>query len=175
MYCIHIHLSDRSNFHMIDNLSITFHTLVTCMLTLLSRDEMLLPRYVNSSTNFRGLPFKVETALFTKIMFLLYFHTSYSVGILIGLVYLREEQLLHHLTTVMFLIYWNLWQDMNLFCLHLIFLCRITGPWSREDSLELPDLTYHFCLKILVNLTADRKTSGPTKPNNVIINTINHL
>ena len=31
------------------------------MPSLLSVDEILLPRYANSSTNFRGLPLKVET------------------------------------------------------------------------------------------------------------------
>ena len=42
-------LLDRSDFHMIDNLSIA----------VLSVDETLLPRYVNLSTNFSDPPFRV--------------------------------------------------------------------------------------------------------------------
>ena len=34
-----------------------------CMVTSLSLDEILLPKYVKWSTSFRGLPFTVETAL----------------------------------------------------------------------------------------------------------------
>ena len=49
----------RSHFHMIDNLSIAFHTYARCMLTPLSVDEM--PKYLNWFTNFKGLPLKVET------------------------------------------------------------------------------------------------------------------
>ena len=45
---------------MIDNMSIAPHTFVRCMLTTLSINEILLPRYVNQSTNFRDLLFKVE-------------------------------------------------------------------------------------------------------------------
>ena len=44
---------------MIDNLSIAVR-----MLTSLSIDEILLPRYVNWSTNFRVLPLRMEMALF---------------------------------------------------------------------------------------------------------------
>ena len=38
-------LSDSSNFQMIDNLSIIFHTFTRCMLTSLSVEEILLLRY----------------------------------------------------------------------------------------------------------------------------------
>ena len=52
--------SDRSDFLMIDNLSIAVHTFTRHMLSLLSVNEILLPRYVNLSTNFRGLSLRVE-------------------------------------------------------------------------------------------------------------------
>ena len=55
-------LLDRSNFYRIDNLWIAFHAFARCMLTSFSVDEMLLPRYVNWSTNFRGLLHRVEMA-----------------------------------------------------------------------------------------------------------------
>ena len=51
-------LSDRSDFHMINNLSIAVHTFARHIL--MSVDEMLLPRYVNFSTNFSELSFSVE-------------------------------------------------------------------------------------------------------------------
>ena len=53
--------TERSAFHTIDNLSIAIYAFATCMLTLLSFDETLL--YVKWSTNFRGLPLKVEMVL----------------------------------------------------------------------------------------------------------------
>ena len=46
-------------FHMIISLSITVHAFPKHILILLSVDEILLPSYMNWSTNFRGLPFKV--------------------------------------------------------------------------------------------------------------------
>ena len=49
---------------MLDNLSITVHTFARCMLPSLSVDEILLPRHVHLSTNFRGLPLKVAMASF---------------------------------------------------------------------------------------------------------------
>ena len=55
-------LSDRSDFHMIDNQSIVVYIFAQYMLTSLSIDKILLPRYVNLSTNFRGLLLKVEMA-----------------------------------------------------------------------------------------------------------------
>ena len=59
-YCLI--LSDRSDFYIIDSLSIAVNAFTKRILTSLSVDEMLLPRYVNLSTNFRGLLFRVETA-----------------------------------------------------------------------------------------------------------------
>ena len=50
-------LSDRSNFHMTDNLLMAFHAFA---LTSLSVEEILLPRYVNLSNNFRGLPLRLD-------------------------------------------------------------------------------------------------------------------
>ena len=41
---------------MIDNLSIGVHAFALHMLTSFSVDEILLPRYVNWSINFKGLP-----------------------------------------------------------------------------------------------------------------------
>ena len=55
--------AERSDFHMIDNLSIAVHPLAMHMLPLFSVDEILLPRYVNLSTNFKGLPLKVKMVL----------------------------------------------------------------------------------------------------------------
>ena len=52
----HLILLARSDFYMVDNLSIAVHAFIKCMLTTLLVDEILLPRYVNLSTNFRGLP-----------------------------------------------------------------------------------------------------------------------
>ena len=40
----------------------TGHYFVRCILTSFSVDETILPRYMNLSTNFRGLPFRVEMA-----------------------------------------------------------------------------------------------------------------
>ena len=40
-------LSDKSDFHIIDNQSIAVHNFANCMLTSLSVDEILLLRYVN--------------------------------------------------------------------------------------------------------------------------------
>ena len=65
IWCIHINtttawkkyhfiLLQRLAFHMIDNLSTAVHTFARCILTSLSVDEIMLPRYVNSTTNFKG-------------------------------------------------------------------------------------------------------------------------
>ena len=53
-------LSERIDFHMVDNLLIAVHVFSMHMLTLLSVDEILLPKYVNCSTNLRGLLSNVE-------------------------------------------------------------------------------------------------------------------
>ena len=55
-------LSERSDFHKLDNLSAGVHAFTICMLTWLSVEEILLPRLVNWFTNFRGLLLKVEMA-----------------------------------------------------------------------------------------------------------------
>ena len=53
---------------MIINLSIVVHAFPMHMMTLLSVDEILLPRYVNCSTNFRGWSLKMKMVLFFKNM-----------------------------------------------------------------------------------------------------------
>ena len=87
-------LLDRSDFHIINNLSIAFHAFGWCI----SVDEMLLLKYVNWFTHFRSLPLPVEMAFYLKyILFYLNSHESqhllplvlsYTIGILLGLVYL---------------------------------------------------------------------------------------
>ena len=57
-------LLDRSDFHKIDSLSIAFHAFARCISTSLSVDDILLPRYVNWFTDFRGLPLRLEIAPF---------------------------------------------------------------------------------------------------------------
>ena len=63
---------DGSDFHMSNNLSVAVDTLVRHMLQSLSVDEMLLPRYVNLSTNLKGLQLRVEVAPF-RLKHVLYF------------------------------------------------------------------------------------------------------
>ena len=58
----HFILSDRSDFHMIDNLSRAVQASTRRISTSLSVDEIMLLRYMNLSTNFRGRPLKVEMA-----------------------------------------------------------------------------------------------------------------
>ena len=53
-------LSERSDFYMVVNLSIAVHVLPMHMLTLLLVDEIVLPKYMNKSINFRGLAFNEE-------------------------------------------------------------------------------------------------------------------
>ena len=90
-------------------------------------------------------------------------------------------KLLRHLTripnfTLILCLQWNTWQDMNLLCLHLVFLWRI----DRSHILVKGALAWtfqfdlHFRSKSLDNLTANWKTRGPTRLDNEIINTINH-
>ena len=61
--------SGRSDFHMINSQLIEVHTFARCILISLSVDEILLLRYVNLFTNFRGLPFRVEMAPRLKHMY----------------------------------------------------------------------------------------------------------
>ena len=56
-----------------NDLSIAFSTFTRCMLTLLSVDEMLLPRYMKGSTDFRGLLLKVEIVPFSLKLIHIYF------------------------------------------------------------------------------------------------------
>ena len=53
-------LSDKSDFHMTDSLPMAIHAFGSSVLMIFSVDETLLPKYMNSSTNFRGPPFSVE-------------------------------------------------------------------------------------------------------------------
>ena len=57
-------LSDWSNFLMINNMSMAVHAFSRRMMSSLSVDKILLSRYMNKSNNFRGLPLKIEIALF---------------------------------------------------------------------------------------------------------------
>ena len=54
-------LSERSDFHLIENLSRAVHAFAIRMLTSISVDDMLLPRLVNWSTYCKSLLLKVET------------------------------------------------------------------------------------------------------------------
>ena len=53
-------LSDSSDFHMTDNLSIVVHAFASRVLMSFSEDLTLLPRQVNLSTSFREPPFIIE-------------------------------------------------------------------------------------------------------------------
>ena len=53
-------LSERFDFHMIDNLSKALHAFASCVLMSFSVDERLLHVLVNLSTSLRDLPFNVE-------------------------------------------------------------------------------------------------------------------
>ena len=55
-------LSERSAVHMVYTLSIAANILPMRMLISFSGDVILLPRYMNWSTNFRGLPFNEDIA-----------------------------------------------------------------------------------------------------------------
>ena len=57
-------LSVRSDFHMIDSLSIAVHAFVSRMSMSFSVDETLLPKLVNLSTSFRELPSSAEMSPF---------------------------------------------------------------------------------------------------------------
>ena len=61
-------LLDWSNFYMSDYMSIAIHSFARYILTSLSGDEILLTRYVNLFTNFRGLLLNVEMAPCLKPM-----------------------------------------------------------------------------------------------------------
>ena len=59
----------------------------------------------------------------------------------------------------------DLWQDINLFCLHLGFPWFVVGVLAKIFQFDL-----YLCSKISVKLTANRKTRVVTKPYNKIIN-----
>ena len=56
--------SKKSDFYIVNKLSIAAHTFSMFILTLLSVHKILLPKYMNASTNFRGLSFNVKMAPF---------------------------------------------------------------------------------------------------------------
>ena len=58
-------LSERSDFYVVDNLSKAVHVLTMLLWTWLLVDKILLPKYMNWFTNFRGLPWnqKVSSGL----------------------------------------------------------------------------------------------------------------
>ena len=57
-------LSDRFDFHMINNLLIAVHAFASRLLILFSVDETLLLKYVNLFASFRELPFSLEMSPF---------------------------------------------------------------------------------------------------------------
>ena len=108
------------------------------------------------------------------------FANSYISKFRISVVWCDLTKLLDHLTDVpkcflCFSFYQsNLWEDMNLSYLHLVFLCWMTDPilLVGVHSLVLSNLTYISAQGF--QLTAKWKTRCQTKPDNKIINTINH-
>ena len=68
------------DFHMINSLLIAFYAVAKYMLTSLSVDEMLLPKYMNWSTNFRGLPLKSRDGSFLFKTHELCFIDIHTVG-----------------------------------------------------------------------------------------------
>ena len=54
--------AERSEFHVVVNLSIAIHTLPMCIMTSLSVNEILLPRYMSWSSNLWGSSFNEEMA-----------------------------------------------------------------------------------------------------------------
>ena len=53
-------LLEKSDLHVVDDLSIAVHILLMRILTLLSVDVILLPGWITRSTNFKGLTFSEE-------------------------------------------------------------------------------------------------------------------
>ena len=95
--------SDRSDFHMTDNLLIAVHVFASRMLMSFSVDRTLLPMEVKLTTDFRDTSFCVEVFPFfikTWILFCLRSHggkcllmpvTDYAACIWLGRVYLPED------------------------------------------------------------------------------------
>ena len=91
----HFIISIRLDFHKINSLSKAFHAFIKLMLILLSVDKMLLPRYVNWSTDFRGWPLWVQITPFClkcnfTVKCLLLLALGYAVGIQLGLMHLYK-------------------------------------------------------------------------------------
>ena len=61
---LHFILSDRSDLHMTDSISIAFYAFASHVLMSFLVDEILLPRYVNLITSFKEAPFSVEMSPF---------------------------------------------------------------------------------------------------------------
>ena len=61
---LHFILSDKSDFHMMDNLSIAVHAFASHTLMSFSVVETLLPRYMKLSTSFREPLFKLKMSPF---------------------------------------------------------------------------------------------------------------
>ena len=59
----HFILTDRWDFHIVDNLSVAIHVLPMRIMISLSINEILLPWYAKCFINFRGLLFNEEMAL----------------------------------------------------------------------------------------------------------------
>ena len=72
-------LSERSDFLMINNLS-AVHAFVRCMLTLLSVDEILLPKYLNWSSKIQRLAAWSEDVFFLFETCYIYVHVEVSVS-----------------------------------------------------------------------------------------------
>ena len=71
-------LLDRSDWDLIDNLSIAFHNFTRCMLTSLSVDEILLLRYMNWPTNFKELLLSGDGSFLCKTYVLFHLHSQRS-------------------------------------------------------------------------------------------------
>ena len=87
-------LSERSDLHIIDNLSIVVHAVAIRKLTLLSVDEIWLLRYVRWFTNFRGLSLKVEMApsCFKKVNFYFRLYRTFAFCCLFKAIQIRLGQ-----------------------------------------------------------------------------------
>ena len=72
-------LLNRLNFYMIDNLSIVINAFARGILISFSVDEMLLPRYVNFSTNFREPSFLIKTHIFHFVCIHMEANTTYCL------------------------------------------------------------------------------------------------
>ena len=115
-------LSDISDFHIIDSLSIAVHTFARRIMTSLSVDDTLLAKYVKLSTYFGWLPFRGGDGSLIKTHTLFCLRScrdqclllpipGYATGIWLGLVCLQEEPfylLLFLWDIVCFLPFWVL-------------------------------------------------------------------